>query len=202
MSKAGDIFENPVTGEFGYIRIGTEETDGKLVVADLRVRPNGEVMGEHMHSNMKEKFIILEGAIGYKLGDKTGVAKAGDSFVVPPNVFHDWWNAGEGEAHVIVEFHPGLRFEQMITTFFGLAQEGKTNDKGIPNLLQLAVINQEFSDVIQLKNPPAWVQKALFGVLGTIGRLMGYKATYPRYENRVVETVEVEPLPDWVEIGV
>ena len=27
MSKAGDVFENPVTGEYGYARVGTEETN-------------------------------------------------------------------------------------------------------------------------------------------------------------------------------
>ena len=30
MSKAGDVFENPVTGERGVARIGTEETGGEL----------------------------------------------------------------------------------------------------------------------------------------------------------------------------
>ena len=90
MSKAGDVFENPNTGEYGYIRIGTQETDGKLMVADLRVRPGGAVMGEHIHESMVEKFTVLSGDLGYKLGHKEGVAKAGDSFSVPKNVFHDW----------------------------------------------------------------------------------------------------------------
>ena len=40
MSKAGDVFENPVTGERGVARIGTEETGGELLVADLYIRPS------------------------------------------------------------------------------------------------------------------------------------------------------------------
>jgi hypothetical protein len=44
MSKAGDIIENPVTGERGVARIGTEESGGELLVADLYIRPGGAVM--------------------------------------------------------------------------------------------------------------------------------------------------------------
>ena len=58
-----------------------------------------------------------------------------------PGVVHDWWNAGDEEAHVIVEFNPGAaRFEEMIGNQFGLAQDGKTNSKGMPHLLQSAPV--------------------------------------------------------------
>ena len=197
MTKAGDIFENPVTGESGYIRIGTQETNGALMVADLRVRPGGAVMGEHIHETMEEKFTVLEGAIGYKLGDEEGVAQAGESFYVPKNAYHDWWNAGDDEAHVIVEFSPAADFVAMITTYFGLAVDGKTNKAGIPNLLQLAVINAEFGHVLRLKNPPAWFQKLFFGILAPIGRMMGYKATYDHHR-LPAETANIEPLPEGI----
>jgi hypothetical protein len=36
--KADDVFENPVTGERAVVRIGTEQTDGELLVADLYIR--------------------------------------------------------------------------------------------------------------------------------------------------------------------
>jgi hypothetical protein len=39
MSKAGDVYENPVTGEGGVLRIGTQETGGELLVAVLYIRP-------------------------------------------------------------------------------------------------------------------------------------------------------------------
>jgi hypothetical protein len=39
VSKAGDVIENPVTGERAVVRVGTEESGGELLVADLYVRP-------------------------------------------------------------------------------------------------------------------------------------------------------------------
>jgi hypothetical protein len=61
MSKAGDFFENPVTGEAAIVRIGTEETDGELLIADLYIAPGGAVMGEHYHPGMEERFTLARG---------------------------------------------------------------------------------------------------------------------------------------------
>jgi quercetin dioxygenase-like cupin family protein len=201
MSKAGNVFENPVTGEFGYIRVGTEETNGELLVADLRVRPGGAVLGAHLHPTIDERFTVLKGKIGYMRGDQKGVLQAGDSADLPRGVPHDWWNAGDEEARVIVEVRPAARFEQMITTLFNLAREGRTNTKGVPNPLQMAVIAREFADVIQFMSPPLWIQRVLFGVLAPLGRLLGYKAIYPHHLAIPVESVEVEPLPEGIEIA-
>jgi quercetin dioxygenase-like cupin family protein len=200
MSKAGDVFENPVTGEFGYIRLGTQETNGELSVADLRVRPGGAVIGAHIHPTIDERFTVLKGKIGYMLGSQKGVLQPGDCVNLPHGIPHDWWNAGDEEARVIVEIRPAARFEQMATTLFCLAREGKTNQKGVPNPLQMAVIAKEFEDVVVFLNPPPWVQRLLFGILAPLGRLLGYKAIYPHHLQLPVQSVEVEPLPEGITI--
>lgn len=193
--KAGDVFNNPVTGESGYIRIGTQETNGQLLVADLRIRPGGAVLGEHYHPTITERFTVVSGQLEYILNKKRGVVKAGETLDLPPGIAHDWWNATDEEVRVIVQIKPALRFEQMINTTFGLAREGKTNKKGMPSMLQLAVIVTEFKDVMRLTNPPVWLQDILFFFIAPIGRLAGYKATYPHHKAELGE-VEVEPLPE------
>ena len=35
MSKPGDVYENPVTGERAITRVGEEESGGELAIADL-----------------------------------------------------------------------------------------------------------------------------------------------------------------------
>ena len=65
---------------------------------------------------------------------------------------------------------------------FGLANDGKTNAKGLPNPLRLAVIANHHFDDVRLPFPPAWVQK--LGLVGgaPTGRLLGYKPTYTQGE--------------------
>jgi quercetin dioxygenase-like cupin family protein len=201
VSTAGDVFENPVTGEYGYIRVGTDETNGEYMMVDLRVRSGGAVVGEHIHQNLDERFTVLDGKIGYKLAGREGIAQAGDVIDLPRGKVHDWWNGGDDEARVIVEIKPAARFEQMATTLFGLAQEGKTNSQGMPNMLQMALIGKEFEDTVQFTNPPIAVQKVLFGILAPIARLLGYQAIYPQYFEFPIEKVAVEPLPEGVVIS-
>jgi quercetin dioxygenase-like cupin family protein len=201
MSKAGDVFENPVTGEYGYVRVGTEETNGKLLVSDLRLHPGAAAIGPHIHPNADERFTAVKGKIGYLLGDQKKILQANESMEIPRGIVHDFWNAGDEEARVIVEIRPGARMELMMITMFSLAYEGKTNKKGVPDLLQMALIAKEFEDVLQVMNPPLWVQRVLFGILAPIARLVGYKAIYPHHLEMRLGITEVEPLPEGIAIA-
>ena len=194
MSRVGDVLENPVTGERTVVRVGTEESGGELLVVDLYVRPGGAVAGEHVHPSIAESFTVVGGRVGFRLDGRDSIAEPGQRLHVPAGVVHDWWNAGDEEAHVVVEISPGARFEEMVCNIFGLARDGKTNAKGMPNLLQLALIAREFDDVLQFTTPPRWVQRLLFGLLAPIARARGYRGSYPKYlERPPAAVVEVEP---------
>src|SRR5918998_387784 len=77
MSKAGDVYENPVTGERVVTRVGGEESDGELVIADLYVRPDGAVAGEHVHPGIEEVFTVVAGSVGFRLDGREDVAGPG-----------------------------------------------------------------------------------------------------------------------------
>src|ERR671917_1092772 len=196
MSKAGDVIENPVTGEREVVRVGTEDSGGDLLVVDGYVKPGGAVTGEHVHPSIDEDFTVLRGRVGFRIDGRESIAEPGRRLHVPAGTAHDWWNAGDEEAHVVVEIRPAARFEEMALNLFGLAQDGKTNSKGMPNLLQAALFAKEFEDVLYFTKPPRAVQKVLFAVLAPVARLFGYRGSYPKYLNRrPSEVVEVEPWP-------
>ena len=194
MSKAGDVFENPITGERAVVRLGTEESAGKYLVVELYVSPGGRVAAEHVHPNMNEWFTVLRGTVGFRIDGRDSVAEIGRCLRISPGTAHDWWNAGEEEAHVVVEVSPATRFEQAISTTFGLARAGKTNPKGMPNLLQLALVAREFEDVLYFTSPPRPMQKVLFAILAPVARLLGYKGSHPEYGPSGF--VEVAPWSD------
>ncbi len=195
MLKAGEVYENPVTGERGVVRIGTDVTGGELLVVDLYIQPGGAVMGEHLHPAMEERFTMLRGRVGFRLSGREAIAEPGVQLIAAPGTPHDWWNAGPEEALVRIEMRPAARFEAMIRNAFGLAQDGKVNKRGMPNPLQLAVFAGEFADVMQFTRPPRMVQKVLFGLLTLPARLFGYRGSYPEYLAREPSsTVVVEPL--------
>lgn len=195
MSKAGDVYENPVTGERAVVRVGTEGSGGKLAIADLYVSPGGAVAGEHVHPYTEEVFTVVRGHVGFRVDGREDLAEVGQRLVVPPGVAHYWWNAGDEEAHVIVELRGPASslagFETMLSNLFGMARDGKTDAKGRPNLLQAALFAREFDHVIRFVEPPRLVQKVLFGVLAPLARLLGYRAVYPEYGPSGFVEVEV-----------
>ncbi len=203
MSRAGDVIENPVTGERIVVRVGTEDSGGGLLVVDGYIQPGGAVTGEHVHPAIEESFTVVSGRVGFRINGRESIAQPGQRLHVPAGTAHDWWNAGKEEAHVVAEISPGERFEQMAHNLFGLAQDGKTDSKGMPNLLQAAIFAREFSDVLYFTRPPLIVQRLLFGALAAIARSLGYRGSYPEYlERGPSERVEVEPWTGSPNVGV
>jgi hypothetical protein len=59
---------------------------------------------------------------------------------------------------------------------FALAEDGRTNDHGMPNPLQLAVIADAYADTIRVPFPPAFVQRLGLALVAPIARRLGYRA--------------------------
>ncbi|MDX1687586.1 MAG: cupin domain-containing protein [Candidatus Promineifilaceae bacterium] len=178
-AQAEDTIRNPVTGEKVVFRQTTDETDGRLLRFDMFVEPGGFVAAEHIHPSQTEHFTVKEGELRLRKQGDEEIYQPGEEATIPPGTPHVWWNSGESELHVTVELRPADRFAQFLTSLFALAQDEKTDERGMPNLLQLAVMMQEFDDVIYPSSPPRAVQKILFAILAPVGRWLGYEPTYP-----------------------
>ena len=90
------------------------------------------------------------------LPDRAAAARGGgraSGSAVPAGTPHRFWNAGDEVAHFVCEVRPALQFESLLETMFALAAEGKTNRKGMPNLLRLAVIANAHFDTVRLPFP-------------------------------------------------
>lgn len=179
MIRAGDTIENPVTGERILFRKTSRETGGQAVVIETYVQPNGFVAATHVHPSQEERFEVLSGSVGFRIGRKKLVAGPGQRITVPAGTPHKFWNAGEEVAHFVCEVRPALQFESLLETMFALAGEGKTNRKGMPNPLRLAVIANEHFDTVRLPFPPALLQRIGLALGAPLGRLAGYTPTHP-----------------------
>ena len=96
---------------------------------------------------------------------------------MPAGTPHKFWNAGDEVAHFVCEVRPALQFESLLETMFALAADGKTNRKGMPNPLRLAVIANAHFDTVQLPFPPAILQKIALALGALLGKLFGYRPT-------------------------
>lgn len=179
--RAGEVYENRIQGDRVVVREGGEDTGGERLVVDLYVRPGGAVAAKHVHSYITERFEVLAGTVRFHLNGRDEIAGPGRRVEVPPGAVHDWWNVGDEEAHVLVDIRPAERFELMIQNLYGLANDGKTDARGVPKLLPLALFAREFRREGEFIRPPRIVQRLLFTALAPLARARGYKAIDPKY---------------------
>ena len=178
--RIGDELNNPVTKEHAQILEAAWQNPQGRARAEMIARVGSRVLGEHLHPGLVERFTVLEGELTVRRDGKLGTLVEGQTGEVRAGQWHDWWNASDRDARVIVEVEPGERFAYMLETLFGLAELGHVDAKGMPNLLQMALIGREFSDTVQFRSPPPAIQKALFAALAPIAHALGYRATYPQ----------------------
>ncbi|HEX2739964.1 MAG TPA: cupin domain-containing protein [Rubrobacter sp.] len=181
MARAGQEIYNPVQNDWIVFRQTAQDTGGELMRGELIVSPGG---GNplHVHPLQEEHFKALSGTLGVQMGEDHRSLEEGEEAVVPPGTPHRWWNAEDQAARVLVELRPALNTEIFFETLYGLARDGKTDENGVPNLLQQAVtLNGINKGEVYLARPPIPVQKASLAVLAPVGRMLGYKDHYPKY---------------------
>ena len=83
MIRPGDRLENPVTGEVLIFHGTAEQTGGESVLVETIVRPDGFVAAAHVHPHQTERFEVLEGTLGLRVGARPACGPATSSTVEP-----------------------------------------------------------------------------------------------------------------------
>jgi quercetin dioxygenase-like cupin family protein len=172
---------NPVTGEVWTSMVRGDETGGALVKGKGHLPPGTRPPGIHRHPHQDERITVLAGRICVQVGKEKQEYGAGDTVLLPKGVWHDFWVIGDEPAETIGEAEPALGIEMILATLAGLAQEGKTDKKGRPRLLQGAVIGTFYRDVAEFRTPPPAVQRVLLPPLAAIGKRRGLRPWYDRH---------------------
>jgi quercetin dioxygenase-like cupin family protein len=194
MMRAGEVYEHPY--ERLVVRVGTAESDGRELVADLYVRADAPGVPRHIHPTVAETVTVIRGNVSAWSPDQgERILGPGETLRVPPNTKHGWRPVGDEDVRMLVEARPGARFEEMWRQFMGLLQDGKAGPNG-PGFLQIMMMAHEFSDVMAIAGPPLFLQRAVAALVTPIGRLRGYKGQYEEYLTRGPSMiVKPEPLP-------
>ena len=174
MAYAGQVLQNPASGERITFRRTAADTGGALLAIDLELPPHSRVPGAlHQHPRQEERFEVIRGRMRFRMGNERIVAGAGEVVVVPPGVRHDFANAGPEEALVRVEVRPALKMERLFEAAVALAEQGRTFWHGVPKPLDLALFLLEFEQEVRGAFPPFWMQRLLLTPLASIARRRG-----------------------------
>jgi quercetin dioxygenase-like cupin family protein len=176
MAQSGQSIANPVTGELVVFRTTSAESDGALLAMDYYAPAGYVIAPTHVHPRQEERSEVLTGSLRGHIGGRKRSVAPGEAAVVPPGVRHAWRNVAHEELHMLVEFRPALRTERLLEALFGLAQAGRTNRRGMPAPLQMAVLMHDHLEETCAPAIPIGIQRAIIGSLAAVGRRRGYRS--------------------------
>ncbi|SIO39908.1 cupin domain-containing protein [Chitinophaga niabensis] len=174
---------NPIIGDKVTFLETTEETGGSHVTVIVELAPGGK-NGLHFHTTYKEKFEVMEGELGLRIGKGFLFLSRGGMAEVPLYERHLFFNpSGKRPVTFKVTITPARQFEACLRVAYGLATDGKVRKGGIPLKLTHLAILMEMGETY-LTFLPYWLQVRLFRYLGRIARRRGVlKELEPYYKS-------------------
>lgn len=186
-----DIIENPITGERIQFLDPPSPGEGDLLRFEFWGQPHIVGPMAHIHPKQEEYFEVIDGTLSAQVGKRDLLLKPGQSMTIPAGTSHTWWNSGDEVVHGYVELTPSMDMHDEFEALFALGRAGRTNEHGVPNLLQTAVLLDRYPNTIYRAGLPMTLQKLGIKMLAPIGRLRGYKVRYPE----LVGAIEAEEHP-------
>jgi quercetin dioxygenase-like cupin family protein len=173
------VIENPIIKDRITFLKTAEETNGEYLLAQLEVAPGG---GNpiHYHTTFTEEFRVIDGQLNVSLNSEEKILKVGDSAFVPKMAHHRFYNVTDTYATAIIELRPARNFEKSLRIAYGLARDGKTNEKALPkSIWYLALLFQLGQGYIP--GLPLPIQRGIFGMLAAIAKLLGKDKELEKY---------------------
>lgn len=190
--RISPLFSQPVAGEWVFGLVSAARSGGEFERGVGIFPPGNAGPAEHFHPSYDEHFELLQGEFIFKVNGSERNAKAGEKLTIPKGTPHTFRCVGNIHGVAIVETRPAARTGEIISTLFGMAHEGKLTPQGQPQLMHAMVIGSEYADDTVFTNPPPAITIPLAKILGPIGRLLGYRPTYPKYAEENFWSAHVE----------
>lgn len=178
MIRTGQRLENPAAGIAVVFRKTAADTGGAAVVLEVELEPRGNVLATHVHPHQEQRFEVIAGSVAFRNGRTKLVAGPGRRITIPAGVPHAAWNAGSDTATLVCEIRPARQFESLVETLFSLAAAGRSNSRGVPSPLRLAVVAEAHFDTLRLPRIPVAAQWLGLAVSARFGRALGYLPHY------------------------
>lgn len=162
------VFYNPKIKDKVTVLKTAEETNGDHILVEVELAVGGGTP-KHFHTSFNETFIPIQGVLGVDIGKKTFRLQEGNTAMAMKNEVHRFYNPGKAPISFQVKIHPAEnRFLEALCIGYGLAEDGLTNDNGIPKKFDHMAVLFEHAD------------SRMTGLLSMVEPLLRYRAKKAR----------------------
>lgn len=105
---SSDAGKTVLTGPLGArLMLESAQTGGAFSLVDHAIAPRALAAPMHVHEREDEYSYVLEGEVGFQVGDEVVTGRPGDLVLKPRGIWHAFWNAGDAPARVLEVISPG-----------------------------------------------------------------------------------------------
>jgi quercetin dioxygenase-like cupin family protein len=138
-------------GPFGArFMVDSQDSGGGFSLLEHPIAPRSLAAPLHTHTHEDEYSYVLEGEVGFQVGDEVVAARPGDLVSKPRGVPHAFWNAGDRPARLLEIVSPGgfeSYFEELAPLF---PADGPPDAEGIAALQERYGLTTDFSSLERL----------------------------------------------------
>jgi quercetin dioxygenase-like cupin family protein len=140
VNSQASIVLPPDEGETVWLRklgirfmIGGERTEGNFSLVEHPIKPRALAAPMHTHRYEDEYTYVLEGEIGFQIGEEVRVTQPGDLVFKPRGVPHAFWNATDTMARALEIISPAgfERYFAELAPLFPPANQGPLDEEAV-----------------------------------------------------------------------
>jgi quercetin dioxygenase-like cupin family protein len=169
---------NPKTGETIVFLKTARDTHGELFQMSYHMSPHAAIADEHSHPNQEMMIAVGSGTLTCTVGGVDNTIADGETLTIPAGVPHFQRNDTDKDIYATEEYRPALQMQEFFEVLIGWANDGKTDEAGLPSGLRRAVLYRYFRQSIKSssrrRNLEAWL-------LAPLGAMLGYRKELERY---------------------
>jgi quercetin dioxygenase-like cupin family protein len=166
--------ENGAGERITFVR-RVQDSAGDRVEVENVVKP-GSGPPMHVHTYQEEALTVRQGRLGFKRpGESPQYAGPGETVVFEPGEAHRFWNAGEENLLCTGYIQPADNVEYFLAAIYELQRESGGSR---PKPFETAFLMRRYRSEFYMAEIPAVVQRFVFPVQVTVGRLLGKYKKY------------------------
>ena len=147
---------SPDEGETVWLRklgirfmIGGEQTEDNFALVEHPIGPRALAAPMHTHEHEDEYTYVLEGEVGFQIGEEVVVARPGDLVFKPRGVPHAFWNATDKPARALEIISPAgfERYFAELAPLFPPANQGPLDDEAVDAVREKYGLEMDMSSI-------------------------------------------------------
>jgi mannose-6-phosphate isomerase-like protein (cupin superfamily) len=140
LNSPARVVLSPKEGETVWLRklgirfmIGGDASGGTFALVEHPIGPRALAAPMHTHEREDEYTYVLEGEVGFQIGEEVLLARSGDLVFKPRGVPHAFWNATDEPARALEIISPAgfERYFAELAPLFPPANEGPLDQEAV-----------------------------------------------------------------------